>query len=268
VLTEKAFGGGPVSINYVEGPPSGPPVVLLHGSTGRWQNFNPIIPLLGWRWHLYGPDFRGHGRSGRADGDYRLVDYAADTARFLREVVREPAVLLGWSLGAHVALEVAAQAGDGVRAIVLVDPPLDMSPARTHARYADFVALRELAGSGRPLMEVTSALAELWGANAANARGSAAGILLVDPDTIARYLDDSILDGFDLEERLARVVCPVLLVQADPAAGGHLTDERADGAAAALADCALVRLTGVGHGVHAQQPLPFAQMVNQFLDSI
>jgi pimeloyl-ACP methyl ester carboxylesterase len=268
VLTEKAFDAGPLSINYVEGPPSGAPLVLLHGLTGRWQTFDSIIPLLGWRRHLYGPDLRGHGRSGHADGDYRIVDYAADTARLLREVVREPAVLVGWSLGALVAVEVAAQAQDAVRAIVLIDPGFGIAPLRTHAKYSDFVTLRELAGSGRPLPDVASALARLWGVDAANTRGSAAGLLLVDPDTIARFLDDTVLDGFDLDERLARIACPVLLVQADPAAGGYLTDERADRAAAALADCALVRLTGVGHGVQGQQPVPFTQMVNQFLDSL
>jgi len=268
VLTETTFDAGSLSTNYVEGPPSGLPLVLLHGLTGRWQSFNPIIPLLGWRWHLYGPDFRGHGRSGRAAGDYRLVDYGADTARFVRGVVREPAVLLGWSLGALVAVEVAAQARDAVRAIVLIDPPLGVAPLRTHPKYADFVTLRDLAGSGRPLAEVAAALAQLWGGSAAGTRGAAAGLLRVDPDTVARFLDDTQLDGFDLDDRLGRVVCPVLLVQADPAAGGFLTNEHADAAVAALADCSLMRLPGVGHGVHSQQPVPFTQLVNGFLDSL
>ena len=27
-----------VTINYAEGPPAGPPLVFLHGGSGRWQN--------------------------------------------------------------------------------------------------------------------------------------------------------------------------------------------------------------------------------------
>jgi hypothetical protein len=31
------FATGEVRINYAEGPPSGPPFVLLHGGAARWQ---------------------------------------------------------------------------------------------------------------------------------------------------------------------------------------------------------------------------------------
>ncbi len=54
---------------------SGPPLVLLHGGSARWQSSMPLIPALSQRWHLYAPDLRGHDKSGWVPGHYRLNDY-------------------------------------------------------------------------------------------------------------------------------------------------------------------------------------------------
>lgn len=65
MLSEKTFDAGAVSVNYAEGPRSGPPLVLLHGVTSRWQAFLTMMPVLAQRWHVVAADLRGHGRSGR-----------------------------------------------------------------------------------------------------------------------------------------------------------------------------------------------------------
>jgi pimeloyl-ACP methyl ester carboxylesterase len=46
MLREQTFNTGTLAINYAEGPPSGPPLVLLHGGGDRWQEFWPILPIL------------------------------------------------------------------------------------------------------------------------------------------------------------------------------------------------------------------------------
>ena len=97
-LQEHQLDTGAVIMNYAKGPPSGPPLVLLHGGSGRWQNYMHIVPDLAALFHLYAPDFRGHGKSGRVPGRYRFQDYANDTITFLRQCVAEPACLLGHSL--------------------------------------------------------------------------------------------------------------------------------------------------------------------------
>lgn len=46
MLSEQSFETNDVKIHYVEGPPSGAPLVLLPGGTNRWQQFLPLIPHL------------------------------------------------------------------------------------------------------------------------------------------------------------------------------------------------------------------------------
>jgi pimeloyl-ACP methyl ester carboxylesterase len=85
MLTEKIFDTGVVALNYVEGPPSGLPLVLLHGVTLRWQDFLNVMPTLAFRYHSYALDFRGHGCSGHVADAYRIVDYTQDVIHFLRQ---------------------------------------------------------------------------------------------------------------------------------------------------------------------------------------
>src|SRR6266540_7424338 len=124
MLRERQFETGAVTLNYAEGPPGGPPLVLLHGLSYRWQSWLGVMPHIALRWHVYAADLRGFGRSGRVPGAYRVPDYAGDVVALLRGVADGPAVLVGHSLGAIVAIAVAADAPDLVRAAVVEEPPL------------------------------------------------------------------------------------------------------------------------------------------------
>src|SRR5690242_10246095 len=118
MLVEKTFNAGSWNIHYAEGPAHGVPLVMLHGATTRWQTFLSVLPFLSVRYHTYALDLRGHGLSGRTPGAYKTVDFPQGIDSFLRDQVGESAVLLGWSLGCEVALQIAANAPQLVRAMI------------------------------------------------------------------------------------------------------------------------------------------------------
>ena len=120
-----------------------------------------VLPPLALRWHLYAPDLRGFGLSGRAPGAYRVLDYAGDVIAFLRGVVRGPAAVVGHSLGAIVAIAVAADASDLVRAAVLEEPPLGIvgaQPMRETPVHGAYRRMYEIALQRPPLAHVAAAL--------------------------------------------------------------------------------------------------------------
>src|SRR5437868_9962710 len=108
MVTEKTFNTGEITLNYAEEVTNGQPIVLLHGATRWWHDWDKMIPMLTPHWHPYALDLRGHGKSGRHGEDYRLTDYTRDILSLLRREVNEPAVLLGHSLGALAAITAAA----------------------------------------------------------------------------------------------------------------------------------------------------------------
>ena len=284
-LQEHQLDTGAVTINYAEGPPSGPPLVLLHGGSGRWQNYEGILSDLAARFHLYAPDFRGHGKSGRVPGRYRLEDYADDTITFLRQCVADPAYLFGCSLGGMVALMVAAQAPGDVRALVIGDSPLTpgTGPSRTRPRIE---AWRDLAGGRLSIEQIAEALRdaptevpgqdepvtmrEKHGQDSPHYIHVATRLYHNDPDMLTALLDDyqNTTAGYDMEVLLPAIHCPVLLLQADPDAGGLMQDDRVERALSLLAQGRHVRLEGISHIFFFPDKEPALRAITGFLDSL
>lgn len=284
MFREQRIALGEVALHYAEGPDAGPPFVLLHGGSARWQYGERLLRTLAERWHVYAPDLRGHGRSDRAMGRYRLRDYADDVVAFLDRVVSEPSVLYGHSLGGEVAVVVAARAPNLIRAVVVGDSPLfpETSPTRSPAHLAMAEAWRELAASSRSATEIASALREspvgVAGSETPVRAVDALGednpwfafmgetLSLLDAETLATILDPvAMFAGYDAEAVLRAIECPVLLLQADPAASPMLSDHDAEHARRLLRRSSLTRLDGVGHPLHGTHPEAVYQAIEAFL---
>lgn len=118
--------GGPVHWVDFGGPQDGPRVVLVHGLGGSHLNWVLLAPLLARRARVTAVDLAGHGLT-HPEG--RQTTVQANTrllGRFLREVVREPVVLVGNSMGGLISLFQTAHDPEPVKGLVLVDPALPM----------------------------------------------------------------------------------------------------------------------------------------------
>jgi len=273
MLTERTFDTGEVVINFAEGETAGPPLVMLHGATLNWQTLGEFIPALEQQWHLFACDLRGHGKSGRSQRGYRVVDYVPDTAAFLERRVAKPAVLLGFSMGANIALGVAAQRPDLVRALVLLDPSFmlrDLSLRAAPDAY-DWVAwLSETLAAAPTFDEIVARCKSLSPEmDEAGAIGQATMVSGVDPKWVAWLLEDRIYDGFDLEEVLPRVACPALLVRGERELDSVIRDSDAALFEALVPHGKVVQVKGVGHGVIWGPPGQVALgHVNEFLKTV
>jgi pimeloyl-ACP methyl ester carboxylesterase len=118
--------GGP--FHYVDYGGEGPPLVLVHGLGGSHLNWMAAGPALAAGARVFAPDLAGFGRTppaGRRPDVHtnrRLLD------RFLAEVVRAPAVLVGNSMGGLISLMEAAAAPERVAGLVLVSPAQPRAP--------------------------------------------------------------------------------------------------------------------------------------------
>ena len=282
-FSEAVFSTSEVALSYAEGPPNGSAFVVLHGGAGRWQYSQRLLDILAESWHTFAPDFRGHGLSGHTPGAYLLRDYVGDTAAFLAGVVREPAVAYGHSLGGEVGVMLAAQHPELVRALIVGDAPLSINDHATEhpAHRAQNTLWHTLAG--RPVDEIEPALrampapapgedelrplSEVLGADSEFFAHQSVSLHQLDPDMLAAVLagPSVMLEGYEPEELLPAIACPVLLVQADPRFGNALSDHDLALGLRLLRNVTHVRVDGLGHPLHAIQPARMAELFEAFL---
>ncbi|MFO0866698.1 MAG: alpha/beta hydrolase [Gemmataceae bacterium] len=277
MFAETTFVGADQTLNVASGPKNGPTLVALHGVVRCWQDFGNVLPSLALRSHVLAIDHRGHGRSSWAPR-YLVADYVADAVAAIR-ALKAPAAIIGHSLGALVAIGVAAELPDQVQAIILEDPPSQNFLARTYKTtyHAQWSAMQSLAGSTTPIAVVAKRLAETRLPNgvrigdmrdAASLRFVARCLRDLDPQVLAPVLEYRWLEGFDLLEAARRVRCPALLLAGDANVGGMLPSEDARCLEAALSDCTRIDLPNVGHLIHASAPDTYLRLALHFLDSL
>jgi pimeloyl-ACP methyl ester carboxylesterase len=229
---ETIYDTGEIQLNYAEGGTKGKPaMVLLHGLTGRWQAYTDTFDEYDAHWHLYAPDLRGHGNSSKPESGYSLPDYAGDVIAFLEDVVREPVVLVGHSLGALITLAVAHLAPERLRALIANDPPLlgddlgisDFPDAQEWFSWV-YQAVRD-----HPSFEqvMASCAALNPGTNQAELHEMAEQISGVAPGTVRAALDDRQKEGYDLHAALQTIRCPTLLLYGDRNQGSVVRDKDA-----------------------------------------
>jgi magnesium chelatase accessory protein len=95
----------------------GPDLLLLHGAGAATHSWRDLIPLLATQFRVIAPDLPGHGFTGTPHEALSLPNMARRTAAVLRALEARPALLVGHSAGAAVALRLAldgAAPGAGV----------------------------------------------------------------------------------------------------------------------------------------------------------
>jgi pimeloyl-ACP methyl ester carboxylesterase len=113
---------GPVHYVDFGGPDTGPAVVLVHGLGGSHLNWDLLAPRLTGHARVWALDLPGFGRSEPGGRKASVSANAAALQRFLAEVVGEPAVLVGNSMGGMLSILATGERPAAVTGLVLVDP--------------------------------------------------------------------------------------------------------------------------------------------------
>ena len=106
---------------YYEVYGKGKPIVLIHGSymTIPW-NWSHIIPLLAKDRKVIVAEMQGHGRTRDISREFSYEGMADDVSSLLTYLKIDSADILGYSMGAGVAFQVAVRHPNQVRRLVIV----------------------------------------------------------------------------------------------------------------------------------------------------
>jgi pimeloyl-ACP methyl ester carboxylesterase len=283
-FTEKSFSATQVCINYAEGPSNGPPLLLLHGLSRDWRSFSVLLPELSRYFHVFDLDLRGHGRTDRVAGSYRIAEFAQDVTEFVRARFPSGAAIFGHSLGAMVGMHVAASGNCGVKALILGDTMITAENFRCSLYAPLFRQLHELlrntkshaalaAAMGKILIPVPGLtepvrIEELPGNTSEALAEWARCALQTDPDAIAMTVDGKAFEGWAPHQILPRISCPTLLLQGNPELDAMLSDDDVKLALELLPRGEHVKFPLLGHALFMQQPKPVLKEIFRFLSSL
>lgn len=108
----------------------GPVVILIHGIASSSVTFDKLVPMLVDEHRVISIDLLGFGGSPSPEGaTYTLEEHVAALARTIDSLgLREPFVLVGHSMGGLIATRYAATRRRRLTKLVLVSPPVYVSP--------------------------------------------------------------------------------------------------------------------------------------------
>jgi pimeloyl-ACP methyl ester carboxylesterase len=105
-------------------------VVLVHGIASSYVTFENLIPLLVTRHRVIAIDLLGFGQSDAPQEARFTIEEHVDALRSTLETLRlrDPFVLVGHSMGSLIACRLAAMEPARIAKLVLVSPPLYITP--------------------------------------------------------------------------------------------------------------------------------------------
>lgn len=256
-----------------DGPAEAPAILMLHGAGGSGHSFGALIPHLTEHYRVIVPDLPGQGCT-RAGGMRRLgLDaMAEDLAKLCAALEVRPAVTLGHSAGAAIALRMADLMP--LRGVVGINAALGSFDGAAGVMFP--LMARALAAT--PF--VGAAVAKLWGTPAAvekvlattgsplEAEGRAQYLRLVQD---ARHVEGTLgmmaawkLDG--LMARLPSLPVPVLLIASDK--DNAVPPKVSRDAVAHMQAASYAEIAGYGHLVHEEAPEAVAVVLRDWLAQV
>jgi 2-succinyl-6-hydroxy-2,4-cyclohexadiene-1-carboxylate synthase len=246
----------------------GPAVLLLHGFTGRGTDWAPFLRSI----HKSGHrsvviDLLGHGRSAApADPSRHAIErQAEDVAAIVRRLRLEPVIVVGYSMGARVALRLAATEPHLVRGLVLESPSAGITDRRerTTRAAADAKLADQLDREGLdafletweslPIFATEQRLAPAVVAriHAARQRNRPHGL-----SASLRGAGQGVMEP--LVDRLRTIACPTLVIVGGLDPTGI---DRARAVAGRIPTVRMVIMPDRGHAPHRESPARFRRIL-------
>jgi pimeloyl-ACP methyl ester carboxylesterase len=109
-----------VNLHYVEAG-KGPALLFLHGLGGTWKDWSANLPAFAATHQVMAIDFPGFGDSDKPEAKYSIEWFTHIVESFFREKKLKRVNVIGHSMGALVALDLAARLNSQVQRLVVMD---------------------------------------------------------------------------------------------------------------------------------------------------
>jgi 3-oxoadipate enol-lactonase len=199
---------------YYETTGQGELLLFIHGLGSSTRDWEKQVAFFSRRYQVITFDVRGHGRSDKPPGPYRVSLFAADTAALIKALGIDPAHVVGLSMGGMIAFQLAIDTPNLVKSLVIVNSGPEFVPRSFKDRLWILqrllvVRLLGMDNLGKVLgkrlfpkpdqKHLRRMMIERWAEN----------------DKRAYLAAFRAIVGWSVVQRLGEIGCPVLVVAAD-----------------------------------------------------
>ncbi|MFF8959499.1 alpha/beta fold hydrolase [Streptomyces sp. NPDC014894] len=254
-------------------PDSAPGVLLLHGLLGRASHWAPAARLLGRRHRVVALDQRGHGHSDKPpEGPFTREAYIADAEAVIERLGLAPVTLVGHSMGALTAWQLAARRPDLVRALVICDMRAAARGAASQRQWEEWFRSWPLPFASLADVRRWFGEEDAWTERPSPSRGDFfAEVMIERADgwrpvfSRAQMLASRATWAHDAHwDELAQVSCPALVFRGFD---GDLGRAEAQEMVRVLPRGQYAEVADGGHLVHYEQPTAWYAAIEPFLDA-
>lgn len=245
---------------------SGPPVLLLHGTTTLSPDA-PFLRLLAREATILAPSHPGFGNSPRPDDFDTLYDLVHLYEDLLDELPHQQVTLIGLSFGGWLAAEVAVNCSHKLAKLILVDPVGIKIGGREERDIVHLfnTAPAEVSRRGwhDPTRQQPGLLGVGWQQHLAAMSDEQLVIAARDWDALCLYAWRPHLYNPQLKRWLHRIRVPTLLLWG--ASDRIVTPCYGEAYSRLIPDSRLALITEAGHHPEFEQPEVFVEQVVRFL---
>lgn len=245
-----------------------PTVIFVHGNSSSSSTWRPLLDgSFGAQYRCLALDLPGHGQSepARDQASYSLPGYAAVLGGFAKALGAADAVVVGWSLGGHIALEAAPAMPDAAGFVIFGTPPV-ASPAQLADAFLPNPAMNVGFTASVTEAEATAYAASFTAPGSAVPAGAFVPDILATDGAARAGLLASIGEGRFADEVAvaAGLRQPLAILHG---AGEQLVslDYLRGLTIPALWRGEVQLIPGVGHAPHQEAPQRFAALLEEFI---
>jgi len=242
-------------------------LVLIHGAGDNLNMWYHQVPVFSKSYRVITYDVRGSGETESPEGEYSISLFSEDVYELMKAIGVENAYFLGYSMGGRIALELALNHPELVKALVLANSSVGLAPPSSES-IERRRAMLELLDKGDmkafSRMMATSAFSTSFESkNPTEFERYMKVKLQNQPEGLARIM--RLLGAPASPPDLSKVKCPVLLIvgQNDSIMGA----EQGKQTHKAIVGSKLVTLP-TGHAAAIELPERFNSAVLEFLSEV
>ena len=259
-----------VKIHYYRSGGKKPPLILLHGVSDSGLCWTRVADTLRKKYDVILVDAQGHGLSDRAGKDFSFENHTKQVAGLIKALKLKNPVVMGHSMGAGTAANLAVEYPNLPKAILLEDPPWSViapHPKNTEeARKMQqdfrnmFTDLKK-----RRVQDIVIESQKMDPAWSEEERLPWA--------TAKKQFDIDIFDNIVINPRLYeeivdKIKCPMLLITAEKGVVSKETAEKIAHLWKSKAPYRWIRIKGAGHNIRREQYDAFMKAVEGFLKEV